>query len=179
MCLFASFPVYFARKGVGLARSFCAMGAGRGEASLSLPPGGDTSLLALESSCTCGEGSPKTLLRRRMCCRGARAHCWDPVLECWQHKECSGLLPPVMYRGTCASIAHHLYLYGGYDGSAWHGSLYQLDTKSLEWQQLSPAGPMKKSGCEMVAYGNKLVLFGGYGIQTGSIQPGAEFVREH
>ena len=42
-----------------------------------------------------------------------RTHCWDPVLECWQHKECSGLLPPALYDGACASIAHHLYLYGG------------------------------------------------------------------
>ena len=106
-----------------------------------------------------------------------RTHCWDPLLECWQHKECSGLLPPALYEGACASIAHHIYLYGGHDGSAWHGSLYQLDTKSLEWQQLSPEGPMKKAGCGMVAYGNKLVLFGGYGRPSGPTQPGAEFVK--
>ena len=29
----------------------------------------------------------------------------------------------------------------------------------------------------MVAYGNKLVLFGGYGIPSGPTQPGAEFVK--
>ena len=107
-----------------------------------------------------------------------RTHSWDPVLECWQHKECSGLLPPALYAGACASIAHHLYLYGGHDGSADRDSLYQLDTKSLEWQQLSSAGPMKKYGCGMVAYGNKLVLFGGYGIPSGPTQPGAEFVKD-
>ena len=104
--------------------------------------------------------------------------CWNPVLECWQHKECGGLSPPVFYQGACASIAHHFYFYGGKNGSTWHDSLYQLNTKSLKWQQLSPAGPMKKDGCRMVAYKNQLVLFGGYGIPSGPTQPGAEFVRD-
>ena len=111
-----------------------------------------------------------------------RIHCWDPLREYWQHKECSGRLPPALYYGACASTDHYLYFYGGLDGSAYHGSLYQLGTKSLEWQQLSPTGPMpmKKHGCGIVAYGTenkKLVLFGGYGIPSGLTQSGAEFVK--
>lgn len=44
---------------------------------------------------------------------------------------------------------------------------------------MNPAdGPMRKRSCRMVAYGhNKLALFGGFGIPTGCIQPGATFAK--
>ena len=52
---------------------------------------------------------------------------------------------------------------------------------TLEWTQLttpdSSSGPMKKTGCGMIAYNGCLVLIGGHGFPCGPIQPGAEFVK--
>ena len=104
---------------------------------------------------------------------------FDPLLESWSENKPSGggPPPPGLYAGSCTSTSDHLYLYGGQDGSHYHGSLHQLDTKSWSWkQQLSSAGPMSKSDCGMVTYGNMLVLFGGFGFPSGPTQPGAEFI---
>lgn len=98
-------------------------------------------------------------------------HCFDPSLESWTDKKCSGDPPPGIYGGACASSGHYIYVYGGYDGSEYQSSLHQLDTKSLTWKQLSSTGPMRKGGCGMVAYDNKLVLFGGYGCPSSPTRP--------
>ena len=70
-------------------------------------------------------------------------------------------------------------MYGGNDGLDYQGCLYQLDIKSRKWQQLSSGGPMKKYGCRMIAYGKTLVVFGGYGIPSGPVQPGAQFIKNN
>ena len=103
--------------------------------------------------------------------------CFDPFLEFWAENKCSGVPPPGVHDGACASAGHHVYLYGGDDGSCYQNSLHQLDSRAWTWKQLSNAGPMMKVGSGMVAYGNKLVLFGGYGFPSGPTQPGAEFIR--
>ena len=72
-----------------------------------------------------------------------------------------------------------MYLYGGTDGSCYHSSLHQLDTRSWTWKRLLSAGPMRKRGCGLVAHDSKLVLFGGFGIPSGPTQPGAEFTRSN
>ena len=100
------------------------------------------------------------------------------LIEGWEHCECSGPPPPALYCGGCASTGGSLFQYGGYDGSAHQGCLYQLDPKSRKWQQLSSGGPMRKVGCGMVVYGRKLVLYGGYGIPSGPTQPGAQFIED-
>ena len=95
-----------------------------------------------------------------------------------------GAPSPGIYEGASASSGQCLYIFGGGDGSAWHNSLHQLDTSSAtpNWTQLSTpdssSGPMKKSGCGMVAYGNRPVLYGGYDSPCGPTQPGAEFVKD-
>ena len=104
-------------------------------------------------------------------------HSFDQFLELWAENESSGVPPPGLYNGACASAGHHVYVYGGYDGSHHHSSLHQLDTRSWTWKQLSNAGPMRKVGCEMVAHDRNLVLFGGYGVPSGPTQAGAEFVK--
>ena len=108
-------------------------------------------------------------------------HSFDPFLEFWDNTKLSGVPPPGLYHVACASVGHHVYLYGGYDydGSCHHSSLHQLDTRSCTWKQLSSAGPMRKSACGMIAHDSKLVLFGGYGVPSGPIQPGAEFQMKH
>jgi N-acetylneuraminic acid mutarotase len=105
-------------------------------------------------------------------------HSFDQLLEFWAEERCSGVHPPGLYDGACASVGHHLYVYGGGDESNYHGSLYQLDVESLTWKCLSRAGPMKKDGCRMVTYDGNLVLFGGYGGPPSSLtQPGTEFIK--
>ena len=104
-------------------------------------------------------------------------HRFCPLLDSWEHHQCSGPPPPAVYEGACASIGDHMYFYGGFDGHDYQNYFYQLDTKSLKWQQLSNAGPMKKSGCRMISYGKKLLLFGGDGIPSGPAQPGSQLVK--
>ena len=110
-------------------------------------------------------------------------NCFDVYSETWRERPVEGAPPPGIYNGASASSGQCLYMFGGYDGSAWHNSLHQLDTSSatLNWTQLSTpdssSGPMKKSNCGMIAIGNRLVVFGGYGSPCGPTQPGAEFVK--
>ena len=100
---------------------------------------------------------------------------FDPLLESWSENKPP---PPGLFAGSCTSTSDHLYLYGGQDESHYQGSLHQLDTKSWSWKQLSSAGPMRKSECGMVTYGNMLILFGGYGVPSGPTQPGAQFLED-
>ena len=104
-------------------------------------------------------------------------HSFDPYLEFWDVKKSSGVPPPGLYGGACASAGHYVYLYGGTDGSRHQSSLHQLDTKSWTWKQLSSAGPIRKMRCGMVVCESKLVLLGGYGFPSGPTQPGAEFIK--
>ena len=111
--------------------------------------------------------------------------CFDVYAETWRERPVEGAPPPGIYNGASASSGQCLYIFGGLYGSAWHNSLHQLDTSSatLNWTQLSTpdssSGPMKKSRCGMIAYGNHLVVFGGYGYPScGPTQPGAEFVKD-
>ena len=101
-------------------------------------------------------------------------------LETWDKIVTKGSPPPGLYWGACASSGQYIYTYGGSDGSSLQGTLNQLDTKTYKWKLLSPhtnGGPMKKSGCKMVFYQTKLVLFGGYigDSPTGHAQPGASY----
>ena len=108
----------------------------------------------------------------------SKVHLFNPSLESWQERRPEGLPPPPgIYSGACASVGHHAYFYGGYDGTERHGSLYQLNTSTFIWSKNSTAGPMKKSGCKMISSDDNLILFGGFGLPSGPIQPGAEFVK--
>ena len=66
-------------------------------------------------------------------------HCFDPLLEFWDVNKISGVPPPGPRSGACASAGHYVYQYGGTDGSRFHSSLHQLDTRSWTWKQLSSA----------------------------------------
>jgi N-acetylneuraminic acid mutarotase len=58
---------------------------------------------------------------------------FNPLQECWSENECSGVPPPGLTWGGCAAADHYLYVYGGRDGSQYHRSLHQLDTRSVEY----------------------------------------------
>ena len=71
-------------------------------------------------------------------------------------------------------------MFGGRDGTSFHASLHQLDTRSLTWMQLSPphrSGPMQKSDCQMIYYNDSLIVIGGYGIPSGELQSGSQFTE--
>ena len=103
--------------------------------------------------------------------------------ETWEATATNGEHPPTGLRyGACTSSSgHHVYIYGGDDGSEeYSSSLHQLDTKTQQWTQLSSGGgrdaPMAKRGCAMVYLKNAVIVYGGCGKQpTGHTQPGAEY----
>jgi N-acetylneuraminic acid mutarotase len=106
-------------------------------------------------------------------------HTFDPLLEVWNVRKSIGVPPPWLYDGASAAVGHHFYVCCGFDGSSLQSALYQLDTKLGIWEQLSKDGPMmRKTGCEMISYDGKLLLFGGQGYPTGPAQPGAEFATD-
>ena len=126
--------------------------------------------------------------------KGELVHTFNQLSESWSSKQCQGPSPPDgLYIGASAYAGHHLYLYGGTDGSRYYNSLHQLDTRSWTWSHLSSAGPMRKIGCGshlssagpmrkigcgMVTYDETLLCFGGCGIPSGITQPGAEFTKD-
>ena len=104
---------------------------------------------------------------------------FDSKLETWKLVKTKGCPPPLLYNGACVSSDHHLYICCGSDGSSYHNSLYQLDTRTLTWTELSSSdrsGPRKKVSCRMVCCGQKLVLFGGLCATTGPTQLGGGYV---
>ena len=107
---------------------------------------------------------------------------FDCYLESWTSETTEGDPPLWLYRGACASSGHNIYTYGGTDGQARYGSLYEFNTRTSSWRELAPHcanSPMKKWGHDMAVCGEKCVLFGGYGIPSGPIQSGVEFVRNN
>ena len=107
---------------------------------------------------------------------------YDPYLEAWQQEATTGTPPPGLLHGGCAAVNNSLLWYGGSDGQSRFGTLHQLNTTTLNWEELhqcTPQGPMAKSACGLASFhGSKAALFGGYGIPTGPTQPGSTFTRD-
>ena len=106
---------------------------------------------------------------------------FDPVHDAWRKLTTKGAPHPGLSAVACSSSGGYLYTYGGFDGEELHGTLSQLDLRTLEWSQLSTEkaldGPMKKDACGMVHFhSNKLAVIAGYAMPTGPIQPGSTFV---
>ena len=111
--------------------------------------------------------------------KGELVHTFNQLSESWSSKRSQGPSPPDgLFHGACAYAGHHLYLYGGSDGSHYQNSLHQLDTSSWTWSHLSSSGFMRKIACKMVTYDETLLCFGGYGYPSGITQPGAEFTKD-
>ena len=97
-------------------------------------------------------------------------HCFDSLSETWFQKEYSGLPPPGLVNGACATVGHHLYVYGGQDEqNDFHSSLHQLDFRTNTWMMISNDGPRRKGGCGLVSFDSSehLLLIGGYGDAGG------------
>ena len=109
---------------------------------------------------------------------------FDPFLKTWEKHSTIGVPPPALFYGVCTSSLNSLYWFGGWDRESAYSSIHRLDTTTLEWRRIQPLnpaeGPMrKKFGCGMVSFfQDELAAFGGYGIPTGPIQPGATFIKD-
>lgn len=111
-------------------------------------------------------------------------HVFDFYLEAWREFEVTAdgpSPPPGLYEGASTSSGQHVFIYGGHDGVCFQGSLYELDISTLKWHQLAATsaghGPMRKRSCGMVCHHDLLILFGGFGFQSGPTQLGAKFVK--
>ena len=101
---------------------------------------------------------------------------FDLYSESWEQRPVTGDAPsPGTYGAASASLHDDLFSFGGIDGSQLFNTLRRLDTKKLCCSQVSPqnadGAPMPKSGCGMIAFGNGLGVFGGYGVPRGSTEP--------
>ena len=113
----------------------------------------------------------------------ATVNIYQPYTESWDEQRLKGRPPPWLYGGAYASTGHHLYLYGGYDGSNEQGSLYQINTKSLVYSEVvisnAALGPMRKFGCGMVTCDDDhLLCIGGLGTPSSPTQPGSKFIKD-
>ncbi len=99
--------------------------------------------------------------------------------ESWKELPTPGTPPPGIYGCATSYSGHVLYLFGGGDGTSFHASLHQLDTRSMTWKQLSPhdSGPMRKSECQMIFYSDSLIVIGGFGMPLGELQSGSQFTK--
>ena len=109
----------------------------------------------------------------------AQVETFDLITETWSQEHTTGDPPPGLYYGCCATCAGLLYHYGGYDGRKHYSSLSKFDPTSLNWTLVgkdSINGPMPKSNCAMVCFGEVLWVFAGAGmIRTRPIQLGSTF----
>ena len=107
---------------------------------------------------------------------------FDPYLETWEEHYTTGVPPPGLCDGACTSLLDSLYWFGGQFGRCYYNSIHKLDPTTLEWRELQPLnqaeGPMRKIWCGMVSFQDQLATFGGYGIPSGPIQPGATFIQD-
>ena len=108
---------------------------------------------------------------------------FDSNTELWQQKEVTGDAPaPGVFGAASAAVNGDLFTFGGCDDRKYYNSLHRLKNAS-QWLKLCPqnegaGSPMVKYGAGMVAFGNQLLLIGGFGIPHSPAQPGAAFIKE-
>ena len=97
---------------------------------------------------------------------------FDPLSESWARDECSGIPPPGLRNGACASAGNHLYVYAGEEGedvyTLRNHSLCQLNLNTRTWSTISSGGPTRRRGCGEMAYDSSShrLLFGSYGAPS-------------
>ena len=107
---------------------------------------------------------------------------YNSYTEVWQQKEVTGEAPvPGVYGAASASVGDDLFTFGGFDGRRPNNTLHFLKN-ATQWVELCPQNdraesPMAKSGAGIVAFGNNLAVFGGYGIPHGPTRPGSSFIK--
>ena len=110
---------------------------------------------------------------------------FNHAIEQWEEKDLTGDTPSgLLSAAVSTSLDCNLYLYGGWDGSRFTNNLfkisYQDDCYQCSRLSRSNAGsncPMPKFGAGLVAYGDNVGLFGGYGIANDATEPGSPFIK--
>ena len=107
---------------------------------------------------------------------------FDPYSELWEQRQLTGDSPsPGTYAAASASLHDDLFSFGGLDDRKLFNTVHRLDTEKLCWSQVSPqnadGAPMPKAGCRMIAFGNSLGVFGGYGVPRGPTEP-QSFIKD-
>ena len=131
----------------------------------------------------CGEDAVKICLKRKIPWRSLQ-HLSTPLTPTWRLGPLSILEAPLPL--GCIMAPVQVQVTACTPMGAWSvylqvfmtGSLHCLDTRTLMWRKLASAGPMKKRQSGMITYGNQLLLFGGYGVPSGPIQPGSQLVLD-
>ena len=102
---------------------------------------------------------------------------FDPYTESWEQIQVKQNHPsPGTYLQASATLHDDLFSFGGEDESYdFFNTVHKLDTKTWSWSQVSSpnadGAPMLKIGSGMTAFRNSLVVFGGYGVPRGHIDP--------
>ena len=101
---------------------------------------------------------------------------FDPYSELWEERQVTGDTPlPGIYGVASASLHDDLFSFGGEYGRQHSNTVHRLDTEKLCWSQVSSqnadGAPMPKAACGMIAFGNNLGVFGGYGEPQGPVEP--------
>ena len=107
---------------------------------------------------------------------------FDPYSELWEQREVTGDSPsPGTYGAASASLHDDLFSFGGHDDKQYFNTVHRLDTEKLCWSQVSPqnadGAPMPKVVRVMIAFGNSLGVFGGYGVPRGPTEP-QSFIKD-
>ena len=84
---------------------------------------------------------------------------FDISTELSEQKLTHGTPPPGVWYTAYAVVGSCLFVFGGLDhGGSRHNSLYKLNLRSFQWEQVQisnpSSGPQRKSGCGMVSYGD-------------------------
>ena len=92
---------------------------------------------------------------------------FDISKELWEQKPTHGTPPPGLLDTAYTVVGSSLFVFGGLDGVSRHNTLFKLDLRNFQWEQVQvsnpSSGPQRKVGCRMVSYGgNQLVIFAGY-----------------
>ena len=100
----------------------------------------------------------------------------------WTQITTQGDTPIFTACSACVLIDQYIYTFGGWAHGAVNNDVHRYDMTSQSWRELEPTDgshePMMKNKHGMVAHGNALLIFGGYGCpKIGSrFQEGAEYV---
>ena len=115
-------------------------------------------------------------------CLHSMVDIFDLHSESWEQRPVTGDAPsPGTYLAASASLHDDLFSFGGTDGSQFFNTLHRLDTEKFSWSQVSPqnadGAPMPKYGCGIMAFGNYLGVFGGYGVPRRPTEP-QSFIKD-
>ena len=89
---------------------------------------------------------------------------FDISTELWEQKPTHSTPPPGMGYTVYTVVGSSLFVFGGSGGGSNHNTLFKLDLRSFQWEQVQVSnpsnGPQTNVGYGMVSYGdNQLVIW--------------------